>query len=66
MMTINNRKGTFMKINELINELKDLQVEFGIDEVDILIKDTKYKISQVYLEDYSDGIIKIVIEGNNK
>jgi len=53
-----------MKIEELIDTLKEFQ--YVTDKVDVLIKGKKYKVAGAYLEDYSDGTYRIVIEGEDK
>ena len=53
-----------MKIDDLISLLRELKVEFMVEDVQILVGNTKFEISQVYLENYSDFTYKAVIEGN--
>ena len=53
-----------MKIEELIDTLKEFQ--YMTDKVDVLINEKKYKLTGAYLEDYSNGTYRIVIEGEDK
>jgi len=51
-------------VQELIEALSEFK--FTADRVDLLINGKKFLTTQVYLEDYSDGTYKIVIEGKDK
>jgi len=53
-----------MNTEEIVDTLKEFQ--YMTDKVDVLIKGKKYKVAGAYLEDYSDGAYRIVIEGEDK